>query len=75
VLEEVMGALSANPTAERHAVPLLADLKAVGVHVEKHVYTRAVQSSTNRAGPQSRHPVQAAFSDCNGRNGMRRRQR
>merc|ERR1719217_578078 len=31
-LEEVMNALSASPNAERLAVPLLTDLKAIGVH-------------------------------------------
>merc|ERR1719453_1187610 len=41
VLEEVMNALSAAPNAEQLAVPLLADLKALGVHVEQTVYKRA----------------------------------
>merc|ERR1719313_1424899 len=40
VLEEVMNALSASPNAERLAVPLLTDLKAIGVHVEPTVYSR-----------------------------------
>merc|ERR1719281_407853 len=35
VLEEVMNALSAAPNAEQVAVPLLADLRAIGVHVER----------------------------------------
>merc|ERR1719353_1162703 len=38
-LEEVMNALSASPNAEKLAVPLLADLKAIGVHVEPSVYS------------------------------------
>jgi len=66
VLEEVMGTLSSNPVAERLAVPLLADLKAIGIHVEKYVYSRAVQSSTHRPGRSYGNPVQAAFSDCRG---------
>merc|ERR1719453_1675008 len=62
VLEEVMSSLSGNPTAERVAVPLLADLKAIGVHVERNTYQRAVQTSVSRAGRPGMHPVQAAFS-------------
>merc|ERR1719313_1559536 len=50
VLEEVMNALSAAPNAEQLAVPLLADLKALGVHVEQTVYKRAVETSVRRAG-------------------------
>lgn len=50
VLEEVMGALSANATAEQLAVPLLADLKAEGVHVERGTYQSAVATSVARAG-------------------------
>jgi len=71
VLEEVMGSLSTNPVAERLAVPLLADLRSVGVHVEQHVYSRAVQNSMSRPGRMSGNPVQAAFSDC--RSGQRAR--
>merc|ERR1719389_262547 len=37
-LEEVM---SASPNAERLAVPLLTDLKSIGLHVEPTVYTKA----------------------------------
>merc|ERR1719355_544254 len=40
-LEEVMSALSTSPNAEHLAVPLLSDLKALGVHVERNVYARA----------------------------------
>merc|ERR1719253_3457 len=59
LLEEVIAALSGNATAERLAVPLLADLKALGVHVESGTYTRAVKTSVMRAG-RSLHPTQAA---------------
>merc|ERR1719182_918117 len=60
-LEEVMNALSASPNAERLAVPLLTDLKAIGVHVEPTVYTRAVETSMNRAGRNNAHPEKGAF--------------
>merc|ERR1719183_2360421 len=60
-LEEVMNALSASPNAERLAVPLLTDLKAIGVHVEPTVYTRAVETSVNRAGRNNAHPERGAF--------------
>merc|ERR1719299_144120 len=60
-LEEVMNALSASPNAERLAVPLLADLKAIGVHVEPSVYSRAVETSVNRAGRNNAHPEKGAF--------------
>jgi pentatricopeptide repeat protein len=67
-LEEVMNALSASPNAERLAVPLLTDLKAIGVHVEPTVYTRAVETSVNRAGRNNAHPEKAAFQTVrNGR--------
>merc|ERR1719420_694408 len=56
VLEEVMNALSAAPNAEQLAVPLLADLKALGVHVEQTVYKRAVETSMRRAGRNNAHP-------------------
>jgi len=62
MLEEVMSSLSGNPTAERVAVPLLADLKAVGVHVERNTYQRAVKTSVSRAARSDMHPVQAAFA-------------
>merc|ERR1719502_521648 len=62
VLEEVMSSLSGNPTAERVAVPLLADLKAIGVHVERNTYQRATKTSVSRAGRSDMHPVQAAFA-------------
>merc|ERR1719163_1542846 len=60
-LEEVMNALSASPNAERLAVPLLTDLKAIGVHVEPTVYTKAVATSVNRAGRNNAHPERGAF--------------
>merc|ERR1719258_1012149 len=61
VLEEVMNALSATPNAEQLAVPLLADLKALGVHVEQTVYKRAVETSVRRAGRNNAHPERGAF--------------
>merc|ERR1719426_455983 len=60
-LEEVMNALSASPNAERLAVPLLTDLKAIGVHVEPIVYSKAVETSVNRAGRNNAHPERGAF--------------
>merc|ERR1719420_233828 len=60
-LEEVMNALSASPNAERLAVPLLTDLKAIGVHVEPTVYSKAVETSLNRAGRNNAHPEKGAF--------------
>merc|ERR1719409_1741887 len=60
-LEEVMNALSASPNAERLAVPLLTDLKAIGVHVEPTVYSKAVETSVNRAGRNNAHPEKGAF--------------
>jgi len=62
VLEEVMATLSGNATAERIAVPLLADLKAIGVHVESHTYQNAVKTSVSRAGRSNNNPVQATLS-------------
>jgi pentatricopeptide repeat protein len=62
VLEEVMGALSSNPVAERLAVPLLAELRSIGVQVERNVYSRAVQSSSFRPQRKS-NPVQQAFAE------------
>ena len=47
-LEECMAALSTAPNAEKLAVPLLTDLKALGVHVERDVYARAVRSRRGR---------------------------
>merc|ERR1719269_66245 len=61
VLEEVMNALSAAPNAEQLAVPLLADLKALGVHVEQTVYRKAVETSMRRAGRNNAHPERGAF--------------
>jgi pentatricopeptide repeat protein len=61
-LEEVMSALSTAPNAERLAVPLLADLKAIGVHVENTVYTRASATSMSHAGRNGAHPEQAVFA-------------
>merc|ERR1719201_2662674 len=60
-LEEVMNALSATPNAEQLAVPLLADLKALGVHVEQTVYSKAVETSMRRAGRNNAHPERGAF--------------
>merc|ERR1719420_2174503 len=60
-LEEVMNALSASPNAERLAVPLLTDLKAIGVHVEPTVYSKAVETSVSRAGRNNAHPEKGAF--------------
>merc|ERR1719191_1047482 len=61
VLEEVMNALSGAPNAEQLAVPLLADLRALGVHVEQTVYKRAVETSMHRAGRNNSHPERGAF--------------
>merc|ERR1719214_121002 len=61
VLEEVMNTLSAAPNAEQLAVPLLADLKALGVHVEQTVYKKAVETSVRRAGRNNAHPERGAF--------------
>merc|ERR1719456_818503 len=60
-LEEVMNALSGSPNAERLAVPLLTELKAIGVHVEPTVYARAVETSVTRAGRNNAHPERGAF--------------
>jgi pentatricopeptide repeat protein len=66
-LEEVMNALSNAPNAERHAVPLLTDLRAMGVHVEQTVYTRAVETSVSRAGRNNAYPEKGAFQGAKGR--------
>jgi len=66
-LEEVMSALSSAPNAERLAVPLLSDLKTLGVHVERNTYQRAVQTSVNRAGRNNAHPEHGAFASANRR--------
>merc|ERR1719408_1096795 len=63
-LEEVMSALSGSPMAEQLAVPLLADLKAMGVHVEGGVYHQAVKTSVSRAGRGNVNPVRATFNNC-----------
>merc|ERR1719261_1401011 len=60
-LEEVMAALSTAPNAEKLALPLLADLRALGVHVERDVYAQAVHTSVSRAGKQNAHPESGAF--------------
>merc|ERR1719261_1674078 len=60
-LEEVMNALSSSPNSEKLAVPLLTDLKAIGVHVEPSVYTKAVETSVTRAGRNNAHPEKGAF--------------
>merc|ERR1719253_752602 len=61
-LEEVMSALSTAPNAEHLAVPLLSDLKAIGVHVERNVYKQAVQTSVSRAGRNNANPEAGAFA-------------
>merc|ERR1719456_1224482 len=66
-LEEVMNALSNAPNAERLAVPLLTELKAIGVHVEPSVYSRAVETSVTRAGRNNSHPEKGAFQAVKGR--------
>jgi pentatricopeptide repeat protein len=66
-LEECMAALSTAPNAEKLAVPLLTDLKALGVHVERDVYARAVQTSVSRAGRNNAHPETGAFALVKGR--------
>merc|ERR1719301_224554 len=68
-LEEVMSALSTAPNAEHLAVPLLADLKALGVHVERNVYARAVQTSVHRAGRNNSNPEAGAFASAKGEKG------
>merc|ERR1719162_2926117 len=60
-LEEVMSALSSATAAEYLAVPLLSELRSMGVHVENNVYARATQTSMNRAGRNNYSPVQATF--------------
>jgi len=60
-LEEVMSSLSSATAAEHLAVPLLSELKSIGVHVENNVYARATQTSMSRAGRNNAHPVQATF--------------
>merc|ERR1719182_842444 len=67
-LEEVMSALSTAPNAEHLAVPLLSDLKALGVHVERNVYARAVQTSVHRAGRNNSNPEAGAFASAKGDN-------
>merc|ERR1719281_173519 len=69
-LEEVMAALSTSPNAEKVAVPLLADLRAIGVHVERGVYAAAVDTSVKRAGRNNDFPEKGAFAFAKGkRNG------
>merc|ERR1719271_275370 len=68
-LEEVMSALSTAPNAEKIAVPLLADPKALGVHVERNVYARAVQTSVHRAGRNNANPEGGAFASAKGEKG------
>jgi pentatricopeptide repeat protein len=60
-LEETMAALSTAPSAEQVAVPLLADLKALGVCVEANLYQSAMTTSVTRAGRNNRHPEEAVF--------------
>merc|ERR1719238_2144967 len=66
-LEEVMAALSTSPNAEKVAVPLLADLRAIGVHVERGVYATAVDTSVKRAGRNNEHPEKVAFAVAKGK--------
>merc|ERR1719379_3183265 len=60
-LEETMAALSTAPSAEQVAVPLLADLKALGVCVEANLYQSAMTTSVTRAGRNNTHPEEAVF--------------
>jgi pentatricopeptide repeat protein len=60
-LEETMAALSTAPNAEQVAVPLLADLKALGVCVEANLYQSAMTTSVTRAGRNNRYPEEAVF--------------
>merc|ERR1719420_247023 len=60
-LEETMAALSTAPSAEQVAVPLLADLKALGVCVEANLYHSAMTTSVTRAGRNNTHPEEAVF--------------
>jgi pentatricopeptide repeat protein len=66
-LEEVMAALSTSPNAEKVAVPLLADLRAIGVHVERGVYAAAVDTSVKRAGRNNEFPEKGAFAFAKGK--------
>merc|ERR1740138_1001907 len=66
-LEEVMAALSTSPNAEKVAVPLLADLRAIGVHVERGVYAAAVDTSVKRAGRNNDFPEKGAFAFAKGK--------
>merc|ERR1719274_206428 len=66
-LEEVMAALSTSPNAKKVAVPLLADLRAIGVHVERGVYATAVDTSVKRAGRNNEHPEKSAFAVAKGK--------
>merc|ERR1719305_1595379 len=66
-LEEVMAALSTSPNAEKVAVPLLADLRAIGVHVERGVYAAAVDTSVKRAGRNNEFPEKSAFAVAKGK--------
>merc|ERR1719238_2485340 len=60
-LEETMAALSTAPSAEQVAVPLLADLKTLGVCVEANLYQSAMTTSVNRAGRNNTHSEEAVF--------------
>jgi len=60
-LEEVMSTLSTSTNAEQLAVPLLAELRAIGVHVEQGVYRAATQTAISRAGRNNANPVHGAF--------------
>merc|ERR1719253_514808 len=60
-LEETMAALSTAPSAEQVAVPLLADLRALGVCVEANLYQSAMTTSVTRAGRNNTHPEEAVF--------------
>merc|ERR1740138_1780701 len=59
-----------NGSLEKAAVPLLADLRAIGVHVERGVYAAAVDTSVKRAGRNNDFPEKGAFAFAKGkRNG------
>merc|ERR1719269_522836 len=60
-LEETMAALSTAPNAEQVAVPLLSDLKGLGVCVEANLYQSAMTTSVNRAGKNNTYPEEAVF--------------
>merc|ERR1719375_973120 len=52
---------------EKVMVPLLADLRAIGVHVERGVYAAAVDTSVKRAGRNNDFPEKGAFAFAKGK--------